>query len=366
LQSEGGNRWCTLFFHLKVPMLGTTDDPALTPPLDAWLLPVDDAAACGPDLEHDPDFLELERSAAGKPESQFGPGSPPDWGRVRELAESLFVRTRDLRLALMWGRARLNLDGFSGLAPTLALIAGLLERFWDDLHPKVEADESDALARLSVIGSLDKLDGLLGDTRASRLSNDRELQGLRVRDVEIALGKLTPRTGEAARTQGEIAGMVAVAGEVPALLRAETEAAQAALGRIQALMVERFSAHLVVDLTTLRTMLTSVMAVLPIAVEAPAAEGVEAVVGQSSGSPSRQASGVYSVETRQEAVRAIELVCAYLERSEPTNPAQLLLRRAARVIDKNFLELMRELAPDAVKDVARILGVDPSTLNDPN
>jgi type VI secretion system protein ImpA len=75
---------------------------------------------------------------------------------------------------------------------------------------------------------------------------------------------------------------------------------------------------------------------------------------------------VYSVETRQEAVRAIELVCAYLERSEPTNPAQLLLRRAARVIDKNFLQLVRELAPDAVKDVARIMGVDPSKVSDDN
>ena len=75
---------------------------------------------------------------------------------------------------------------------------------------------------------------------------------------------------------------------------------------------------------------------------------------------------MHSVDTRQEAIRAIELVCSYLERNEPTNPAQLLLRRAARVIDKNFLQLVRELAPDAVKDVARIMGVDPSTVNDQN
>ena len=73
-----------------------------------------------------------------------------------------------------------------------------------------------------------------------------------------------------------------------------------------------------------------------------------------------------SIENRQDAVRAIELVCAYLERNEPTNPAQLLLRRASRVIDKNFLQLVRDLAPDAVKDVARILGVDPSEIADQN
>ena len=55
-----------------------------------------------------------------------------------------------------------------------------------------------------------------------------------------------------------------------------------------------------------------------------------------------------------------------LPRPEPTNPAQLLLRRAARAIDKNFLELVRELAPDAVKDVARIMGVDPNAGDDQN
>ena len=75
---------------------------------------------------------------------------------------------------------------------------------------------------------------------------------------------------------------------------------------------------------------------------------------------------MHSVDSRQDAVRAIELVCVYLERNEPTNPAQLLLRRAARVIDKNFLQLVDELAPDAVKDVARIMGVDPRSITEQN
>jgi type VI secretion system protein ImpA len=56
------------------------------------------------------------------------------------------------------------------------------------------------------------------------------------------------------------------------------------------------------------------------------------------------------------------LICAYLERSEPTNPAQLLLRRAERLIDKSFLQLVRDLAPDAVGEVARIMGVDPDSI----
>jgi type VI secretion system protein ImpA len=80
----------------------------------------------------------------------------------------------------------------------------------------------------------------------------------------------------------------------------------------------------------------------------------------------RPAGGVHSVDSRQDAIRAIDLVCAYLERSEPTNPAQLFLRRAGRVIDKNFMQLVDELAPDSLKDVARIMGVDPSSIHNQN
>lgn len=349
-----------------------TNGSALPPPASLWLLPLDDGLACGPDLEYDAEALELSQ-AGGRPESQFGqPAAPPDWARVRELAESLFARTRDLRVALWWGRARLHLDGFAALPEALALLHGLLDRFWDELHPLPDADEPDALARLSVIGGLDKLDSLLGDVRNSRLSDDRRLDGLRVRDVEVALGKVPPRRDEATRSPGQIVAMLADAPDVAAALRAQTDAASAALQQIQALMGQRFSAHLAVDVGALRAMLSSIGSVLPGAADAAEAGSSDENAGDagaalgSDAAPSRPAGAMRSINSRQEAIRAIELVCAYLERSEPTNPAQLLLRRAARVIDKNFLELMRELAPDSVKDVARLMGVDPSSIADQN
>ena len=90
----------------------STNGYVLPPLVDLWLMPLGNGKGCGPDLEYDPESLELAQ-ATGKPESQFGPGEPADWGRVRELSESLFTRTRDLRVALWWGRAKVNLDGFS-------------------------------------------------------------------------------------------------------------------------------------------------------------------------------------------------------------------------------------------------------------
>lgn len=331
--------------------------------VEAWLLPLSDDLACGPDLAYDTESLELAQAVAGKPESQFAPAEPPDWGRARELAESLFTRTRDLRVALGWGRAKLNLDGFGALPGVLALLHGLLERYWEQLHPVADADDPENLARQSVMGSLGKLNSLLGDIRIARLSSDPLLDGLRLRDIEVALEKLPARPDETTRTKGQVVAMLASNVDVAVALRAQAKAAQHLLKQIQALMSQHFSTDMGVDLTALHGMLASLMFVLPAGADDRADE-ID-VAAPSAAAPSRPG-GVHSIDTRQEALHAIELVCTYLERHEPTNPAQLLLRRAARVIDKNFLQLVRELAPDAVKDVARIMGVDPATINDQN
>jgi type VI secretion system protein ImpA len=71
-----------------------------------------------------------------------------------------------------------------------------------------------------------------------------------------------------------------------------------------------------------------------------------------------------SIDTRDDALRAIDMVCEYLERTEPTNPAQMLLRRASRLVNKNFLELMRELAPESLAEVAKVMGISPDDVGD--
>jgi type VI secretion system protein ImpA len=63
------------------------------------------------------------------------------------------------------------------------------------------------------------------------------------------------------------------------------------------------------------------------------------------------------VLSRDQALRALDKVCAYLERAEPTNPAPLLIRRAQRLMSMSFLEIMRDMAPDALGPVHNIAGV---------
>ena len=77
--------------------------------------------------------------------------------------------------------------------------------------------------------------------------------------------------------------------------------------------------------------------------------------------------GIHSLSKSQVSAMAADLGCSpsylnHIERNQRPVSAQLLLRRAQRLIDKNFLELVKELAPEALAGVAKIMGVDPDTV----
>jgi type VI secretion system protein ImpA len=346
-------------------------DPALAP----WLVGVSEDDVCGPDLEYDNDFLALTQAAAGKPESQFAAAEPADWRAVRSLAEDLNNRTRDLRVANLWLRARLRLEGFAVLAPGLRLFEQLMVRWWDELHPR--PDDGDAYARVNVLSELSSLDSTLGDLRASLVLDDRGIGQISVRDIEIAMGDLAARDDESTPSRGQIESMLADAVAENPQINTQASDALAALDALVECLSTRLGYGEQPDFSALRTMLDSVAAVSPSPASTDAASddlagmlndlGIEDGNSGDGDSPAparrgRGGGGLGAIESRADAVRAIDLVCAYLEKNEPTNPAANLLRRAQRLIDRNFLQLVREFAPEAVNEVARMLGVDPESL----
>lgn len=334
--------------------------------VDDWLEPLGDTP-CGEDLEYDNEFLELSQAAAGKPETQFAQAEPPEWRKVRDAAEALFARTRDLRVAMHWVRARIHLDEFAALPDCLRLLHGLLDRFWDDLHPRLDPDDGDAYARLNVLAMLGEVEGLVGDVRGSLVMRNRAVGELRVRDIEVMLGKYPPRDGETLMSRAQVEQMLGAAIEHDPQLATLADRATAQLRALSSLLNDKVGIERAPDVRPLHNLIACVAQVMPaIRVDEGEADGAtgdaDASDGDGSGKPAGKkglGDGVYS---RADALRAIDMVCDYLERTEPTNPAQLLLRRARRLINKNFLQLMRELAPDALSEVARIMGVDPESI----
>ena len=346
-----------------------SDLDSLMQQAEAWLQPMDgDDGPCGPDLEYDNAFLELSKAAEGKPETQFDKGSPPDWRQVRVLVDALFERTRDLRVAVLWVRAQLSLNGVAALAPGLHLINGLMRTHWETLHPVPDPSDNDPYARANALAVLPQMEGLLGDLLGASLVRLKGVGDIRLRDVEVALGNLPAREEEPSYTREQLERMFGAGEQEDGGLRVTLLDAQQGIKDLGALMDEHFGSGSSAENKPLVELIAHALMLVPAPAGDEPAEGEgdagDSEDGGSAGGTARasRAGLSGSVNNRAEAVRAIELVCAYLERYEPTNPAQLFLRRASSLLERNFLELLKELAPGALDEVARIVGVDPNTV----
>ncbi len=158
---------------------------------------------CGDDLEYDPAYGALERAAQGKAEQQIGdtvvPAEPPEWADVRAKALGLFERTKDLRVALHLTRALARTEGWTGFRDGLVVVKGLLERYWDGVHPRLDPDDdNDPTLRVNVIAELCDPDAMLDGLRLAPLVASRALGSYSLRDVQIASGELSaPRDSKA-------------------------------------------------------------------------------------------------------------------------------------------------------------------------
>jgi type VI secretion system protein ImpA len=87
---------------------------------------------------------------------------------------------------------------------------------------------------------------------------------------------------------------------------------------------------------------------------APAADGgAPADMVEASGLSVGTDSG--EIQSRDQAIRAIDAAMLYFRKHEPSSPVPMLLERARRLVAKGFLEVLEDIAPDGLSQ-ARIIG----------
>lgn len=337
--------------------------------VETWLQPISSDSPCGPNLEYDPDFQKLEEASRDKPDQEFGKdggeairiqGATANWSEVRTLAEGLLARSKDLRIAVYLTRALLRTEGFSGIRDGLVLIQGLLEDFWDSgLHPELDADDDhDPTMRINALVPLGALDSVAGDLRASFVMRSRSRGQLTVKEIEVGQGRLQAGAEGATLTESQLAGLLAAAVEENPGLPQMAEDALARVRHIEQFIGERVGEAYAPDLKLLQTMLYCVVHALGKTLpEAPAAEDLP--TGSSGGTPaagSRVVAVAGEIRSREDVLQTLARLCEYLSVHEPTNPVQLVLRRAQRMMNMSFLELMQDLAPDGLVQAETVVG----------
>jgi type VI secretion system protein ImpA len=350
--------------------------------IDLLQLPVEGPHPCGEDLEYDPDFMALHQATTGKREQQFGstiiPAEPPDWARVERIAKQLCTRTRDLRvlvpLTLAWTENR----GLPGYVDGLQLVDAVLQKFWDDVHPRVADDGfEDPLPRMNALAALAEAEGLGRSVRDARLLEDGGAS-MSLRQVEALLdssktdhqidypGGIGRLRDAARRAQEKAAPPVVALRAALDLLQRIRETCERALGQSWA-----------PDFSRLERSLRTVVQLLPeqapseeveageahsgadpqgAGVAEPAAKG--AVAGSANGGAGLRTVLIKDIEisTRDDVQVLLEKACQFMERTEPSHPAPMLIRRAQRLLDLNFFQIIEELVPEGLQKIESLAG----------
>ena len=333
--------------------------------IERLLAGFEDGSPCGPDLEYDPQFIALEAAARVKPEQQIGetiiPAEQPDWAEVRQQAESLLQRSKDLRVAVLLARALIRRNNLPGLCDGLTLLHGLLERYWDFVHPVPDPDDpDDIIIRLNALAPLSDPEAMLLDVRSALVVASSPHGRVSVRDILVASGKLQPGKGDTVLSPAQIeSAIVAAAAQDGSLLDAARVCADL-VNSIYSLLSDKVGTDRATDLRPLSGILKAVVQACSGAVGEPGEpvqDGSEVVASEPVEPSAVRPVVAGEIRNSADAMRVLDSVCKFFELTEPGNPAPLLIRRAQRLINKSFVEIMQDLAPDSLNQIRNIAGL---------
>ncbi len=325
------------------------------------------ASPAGSDLKLDPKFRDLEISATSKPEQRMGdsvkPGQEPDWSDVKDRAVELLRRSKDLRVGVQLTRSLLRTDGAAGLSQGIALIVGMLERYWDTVYPQLDPEDgNDPTFRLNSLANLAGWDGMVRALREMPLVTSRVLGRFSLRDVEIANGT-SQRPADA---EGEAPDQATIGAAFVEADSADLSATAAGIRgslegveKILAIVNDKVGSAGTLDLSRLTSTLKSIDFILTeqLARRGPIA-GADGAAVSGGAAPARGAAMTGEISSRDDVIRLLDKACEYFKRHEPSSPVPLLLERAKKLVTKSFLEIVRDMAPGGLSEVKSIGGID--------
>lgn len=336
-----------------------------TESVEALLNPISEELPSGSDLEYDPAYMALEADARPKAEQQFGdtviPAVEPEWRSLVGSATDLLQRTKDVRIAVLALRAATRTQGMQGLALGLTLTVGLIDRFWDTIHPQLDAqDNNDPTMRINALAPLTDSAMLLRDVYDCLVGTSRNVGPIRVRDIAIAQNKLAAGSSDPGYSAAQVEGALQdIHAAEPAALEAAISTA-AAVQKLESLIEEKTGRADTIDLKPLRSITHLLRQACQTAMGAAAdADGQDAGDGTGQGAGGTGGAIRGEINSRQDALLMLDKVISYLERSEPGNPAPLLIKRAKRLVGVSFMDIMADLAPDAVSSIQIVTGRPP-------
>jgi len=275
------------------------------------------------------------------------PADSSEWVNIREKALETLGKSKDLRVLACLGTAVLRTDGVPAFSETLNVASQWLEGHWNQVYPLVDED---AIPRRNALHCFADSMAVVDCLRRTRLVTSRQHGTFSLRDIDIATHQLASGDVDRGVDENQVnAAFASVPLPELALLHNSTASAVASLRSIDAKMRDAAGTEaapgfdgLTAQLARIAQVLQAQMARHPESA-APASAG-----GNSTPAPGQTLSSDGVVRSREDAIRALDAVAEFFRRTEPSSPIPLFLSRAKRLVSKDFLEVLADIAPEAV------------------
>ncbi|MEP4196408.1 MAG: type VI secretion system protein TssA [Aliishimia sp.] len=338
--------------------------------LDALLQPHGEDAPSGDDLEYDPVFTELEIAAQPGEERQAGDeilaAEDPDFKEVASLATDVMGRSHDLRAGIFFAEANLRLKGLPGFALATSYVNRCLTEYWDTCHPQLDADDdNDPTMRVNAVLALSDPNRILRGLRTAPMTKSRMFGMISLRHISVAEGEITPPSDM--ESVPDVASIAAAFQDTdPDELRTMTQAAATALADLNSIN-DKFDAETPgqgPDLDPVIKMLKQINTRMSNALGDPVEEGDEelsdeGVDGDGGDAPAARGTGGGGgggITSPNDVQNALDRIIGYYERFEPSSPVPLLLLRAKKLVNADFLTIVKDMAPGGIDNVHLVSG----------
>ncbi|MBL4767886.1 MAG: type VI secretion system protein TssA [Rhodobacteraceae bacterium] len=325
----------------------------------------------GENLEYDPTFTEMELAAQPGEERQIGDeiieAEDPDYGEVRIKALEVLERSHDLRAAVFLADAVIQSEGIAGFVGVTTYIRGCLEEYWETCHPELdEDDDNDPTMRINAIqGLCGQPDDQAGPSpvfrslRSAALTDSRSFGGMSLRDMEIADGQI-PTPASMTNVPDTATISAALRDTDKDTLTATMSAVALASENVKAISAA-FDEHTPgqgPDLSPLLKLLAKMTRPIgeQIGTEVVDLGEDDDTMLDSDEAVVRSAGG--GINSPSDVSNALDRIISYYGRAEPSSPIPILLVRAKRLVNADFLTIMQDMAPQGIDNVHLIGGID--------
>jgi type VI secretion system protein ImpA len=283
---------------------------------------------------------------------------PTDWHQLRNKSLEALARSKDLRALGYLSAALLRIDGLPAFTNTLTVAAHWLENYWPQFYPLIDED---AMFRRNALNNFADPMAMVDRVWRMPLVVNRQHGRFGLRELDLIDGRAkagpTENVPEAGALQAALAAMPL---EELTLLADSVTAGTAALESIDAKMRREGGPEMAPDFGILLAHFARANKLLRDQLAArnqadPATGQEPAVEGAAAASAAGYRGG--AIKSRQEAIRALDAVATYFRSSEPSSPVPMLVERAKRLVDKDFLAVLADMVPDAVPAAKSAAGV---------